>query len=117
MTASDGTRNRHAIHDPYYCFRGGGWQLVDEETFPMPGGYAKIVRMQKGYKYQEAMVWFSDGKTRHTSALWYFIQTTFRRLTLGASGEEPVLIVLRPMETSMVNWQEFVKGIPPLSEF
>lgn len=116
LNVLDGTHNRHAVHDPYYCFRGGGWQLIEEENFPMPGGTAKLIRMRKGREYKEAMVWFSDGKTRHTSAFWYFLQATLRRLTLGYSGEEPILIVLRPMDTDLFNWEAFVEGIPPLSE-
>ena len=27
MTLTDGSRNRNAVHDPTYCFRGDGWRI------------------------------------------------------------------------------------------
>ena len=39
----DGTHNRHAVHDPTYCFRGAGWIISSERPLPLPGGTGEIL--------------------------------------------------------------------------
>src|SRR5205823_6175223 len=75
----DGTNNRHAVHDPLYCFRGAGWSMKDEEPFPIPGGSAKLLRLTNGRDMREALHWFSDGAQRYSSSMRYWWQTTLRR--------------------------------------
>ena len=36
-TVIDGTHNRHAIHDPLYCFTGAGWRITKDERLPARG--------------------------------------------------------------------------------
>ncbi len=95
LTAIDGTRNRHAVHDPLYCFRGSGWDILDSDRLKTPDGYVRHVTMEKGDRKNEALYWFFDRKKRHASAIVYWFQTTLRRLSLGHSGNEPILIVLQ----------------------
>lgn len=108
----DGSRNRHAVHDPAYCFRGGGWRVAAEHSFALPGGSARQVLLQRGGEQREALYWFTDGALRHYSALRYWWQTAFRRLTFGAGGGEPVLVVVQP--EGAVEWDDLFRRLPDL---
>lgn len=114
ITALDGTRNRHIVHDPFYCFRGGGWELVSQKIVPMPNGQAALLQMKNDDKTQEAMYWFSDGKEQYASPMRYWLQATWRRLTLGRSGPEPVLIVVQPVDNQSFDAQALFKTFPEL---
>jgi hypothetical protein len=108
----DGSRNRHAVHDPLYCVRGGGWQILSQRVFPIAGGEARLIRALRDGHETESLVWFSDGRTRHASAPRYWWQTTFRRLTLGGSGPEPVLVIVQPLDARAVNWRRLLQDLP-----
>lgn len=112
----DGSRNRHAVHDPAYCFRGGGWRVRAKHTLPLPGGVAVRVELERGRERTEAVYWFTDGVSRHTSALRYWWQASLRRLTFGQCGAEPVLVVIQPAssQTGSVDWDRMFASIPEL---
>ena len=110
----DGSRNRHAVHDPVYCFRGAGWQTVKQEMLPIARGEGKRLRLQKEGRETEAVCWFSDGVTRYASPLNYWWRTTVRRLTLGRAGEEPVLVIMQPYGDRGIDWAEIMDGFEPL---
>lgn len=115
----DGSRNRHAIHDPTYCFTGAGWKVVDRRTVAVPSGKIGVLTLQKGPENRMAAYWFSDGKTRHNSALQCWWQTAKRRLTFGTISEEPILAVLQPLEKnpSTENWDKLSIRLPFLFNF
>lgn len=110
----DGSRNRHAIHDPAYCFHGAGWTTQAERSVAIPGGEAKLATLVKNGQVAEAVYWFSDGRRRHASAPRYWWQTTLRRVTLGRSGAEPVLVVLQPVTGETVRWDDLFRQLPAL---
>lgn len=112
--AVDGSADRHAVHDPVYCFRGAGWQVVSQEELPIEGGVVKRMRLHRGERDTEVVSWFSDGVERHASALAYWRQATLRRLTLGRSGEEPVLVILQPLGACRLDWPSILKGFTAL---
>lgn len=116
ITVLDGTKNRHVVHDPYYCFRGGGWEIAEENPFPMNMGYGSKLLIVKDNQQREALFWFSDGKSQHSSPLNYWLQTSLRRLSLGMSGNEPLLIVVQPLVNEPVNWEAFKKDFSNLFE-
>ena len=116
LTVLDGTHNRHIVHDPFYCFRGSGWKLLSKKQIPIDKGHATLLKMRRGIQRREALVWFSDGQKQHASAMTYFVQTTLRRLTLGYSGEEPLLIVIQPLNTQTLNWKALINDIPDLQK-
>jgi hypothetical protein len=116
ITAVDGSRDRHAVHDPMYCFRGSGWEPELQETVAVPGGEARWVRLQKHGQEIQALYWFSDGRRRHGSAPHYWWQTTLRRLTLGASGPEPVLVVVQSLGRESPGWRTLFDRFPALQE-
>jgi hypothetical protein len=107
ITVLDGTRNRHAIHDPYYCFVGGGWNILQDHKIPIKNGNASKLLISKQGEQREALFWFSDGTDHYNSPLRYWIQTSLRRLTLGLSGNEPVLILVQPLQGDPVDWNAF----------
>lgn len=114
ITALDGTRNRHKVHDPFYCFRGGGWELDSEERVKLPHGDAMFLNLKKGDQTQQAMYWFTDGTHQYASPFRYWVEATLRRLTFGLSGNEPILIVVQPVASKTLDWQAMFQEFPEL---
>ncbi len=115
VTALDGTLNRHVVHDPLYCFRGSGYEVASEKTIDLPdGGSVAFLKLIKNNSEQDAMYWFTNGQTTYDSPLRYWWQATLRRLTLGMSGEEPILIVVQPIDDHPLDWKEVVHYFPQL---
>ena len=116
VTVLDGTRNRHLVHDPYYCFTGSGWEIAKAEDLTIEGGEAKQIEITKGAQRKSAVFWFADGTENYSSPWKYWAQSTFRRLTLGRSGEEPVLVMIQPLDnTTDVNWNKTLQSLFPLT--
>jgi hypothetical protein len=114
LTIIDGTNDRHAVHDPLYCFKGAGWSVDGQIPKRIAGGEGKILKLSKEGRQVEAMIWFSDGRERHASALLYWWQTTVRRITIGKSGDEPILIVIQPAGQAALNWDVIFDAFPSL---
>lgn len=114
ITMLDGTNNRHIVHDPYYCLKGSGWTMLTEKDLPIPKGTAKLVELEKNGEQREAIFWFSDGYANYTSPISYWWNTTVRRLTLGRSGPEPILIMVQPISKQPVDWSEFKRTFPEI---
>ncbi len=55
---------------------------------------------------RETAYWFSTGRQRHTSVIRYWFQATLRRITLGRSDKEPVLIMIQSEEDHTLNLGE-----------
>lgn len=117
LTIIDGTRNRHAVHDPLFCFRGAGWEVLDAESIAVEWGEAQRVELARRGEPAEALYWFTDGDRAFGSSLSYWWRTTLRRVTLGASGAEPVLVVLTPVDSRPINWDALLDGWPELGAF
>ena len=114
LTIIDGTGDRHAVHDPSYCFKGAGWSVDDQQSRPIAGGQAKRLSLRQKDRNAEAMIWFSDGRERHASALRYWWQTTLRRVTMGRSGAEPILIIVQPAAGGTLDWDRLLEAFPVL---
>jgi len=112
----DGARNRHAVHDPAYCFRVAGWTIAGERLLAMPGGTGKILSLHKGNETREAAFWFSDGRERHAQVARGWWQTALRRMTFGASGPAPVLVLVQPLNGSSTDWERLPTQLPGLFE-
>lgn len=110
----DGTNNRHIVHDPYYCFTGGGWEIENEQTIFFKNGYGKQVNMSNNGKKKVALFWFSNGISAHGSPFRYWLEATLRRITLGLSGAEPVLIFVQSYEESDTDWNQFTQDFSSL---
>lgn len=110
----DASRDRHAIHDPLYCFRGAGWEVASTRELAVPGGSAQLLSLRRKADSAEAVYWISDGKVRHASAVRYRWQTALRRLTFGNSGAEPVLIILQPFNGAAPSWSGVFERFPAL---
>lgn len=111
LTLVDGTEDRHAVHDPRYCFQGAGWRIAAAKQVAIPGGEATWLTLKKADVQLEAVFWFSDGASRHSSFPRYWGQTTLRRITLGGSGSEPVLVLLQLYENAPSQWSDFLKEL------
>lgn len=114
MTAIDGTRDRHAIHDPRFCFQGAGWRILSQTPISLNKGDASLVKLEKDGKTTEAVYWFTDGARQFSSPTTYWTTTTLRRLTFGKSGSEPILVILAAPDGATMNWQQILKTWGPL---
>lgn len=108
VTLIDGSRDRHAVHDPRYCFQGAGWRVLAEAKRPVAGGEAAWMRAQNARGVAEAAFWFSDGAARYASLPRYLWNSAVRRVTFGRFGGKPVLVVLqsfdaRPLEPATMD--------------
>ena len=117
LTIIDGTHNRHAVHDPLFCFRGAGWDVIATTPFPVEWGEAQRVDLRKRGEPAEAIFWFTDGDRAFDTSLTYWWRTTLRRLSLGASGAEPVLVVLSPVDDRPINWERLLAEWPEIGAF
>jgi hypothetical protein len=113
----DGSGNRHAVHDPLFCFRGAGWVQQAAEVVPLARGEGKRVRFVRGTEEWEAIYWFTDGQSQHGSPLRAWLQSAARRLTRGYSGPEPVLVVVQPGETTRIPWSSASRWFSSLLEW
>ncbi|BCU79565.1 hypothetical protein [Luteolibacter sp. LG18] len=117
FTVIDGTRNRHAVHDPTYCFAGAGWTTEAKSAVPMPSGEACALSVRKDGQTAEALCFYDDGVRQYTSPLAYWARTSWRRITLGKGGREPVLVVCRTLPGERVDWQKVRRTVLPAMGF
>jgi hypothetical protein len=116
VTVVDGSGNRRAVHDPGFCFRGAGWTVVTEAPLALPHGEARRVVLRRGADELEAVYWFSDGRRAYSSPARYWFDTTWRRLTFGRSGAEPVLVLVVPAQGRGPNWPEWLRRWPGFTQ-
>lgn len=83
-----------------------GWQVRNKTLVPIQGGEALLLQLEKDNMIRETAYWFSNGRQRHTSVMRYWLQATLRRITLGRSDKEPVLIMLQSVEDHALNLSE-----------
>ncbi len=114
--AIDGSRYRHAVHDPAYCFRGMGWEVEKRSPIPFEGGEAALLSLAQEERHRTALFWFSDGAHRHSSIIHYWFQATARRLTFGLLGTEPLFIILQPMGSYPPSWYQVIHYFGPLHD-
>ncbi|MDB6071731.1 MAG: hypothetical protein JWL81_2902 [Verrucomicrobiales bacterium] len=114
LSVIDGTKNRHATHDPAYCLRGAGWAVSETSLIAIPGGEGTLLTLTKEGKSTQAAFWFSDGATRHSSPVKHWWHSAVRRLTFGRSEPAPVLVMIFPTEGTSADWPKLWKEIPEL---
>lgn len=115
VTVLDGTHNRHVVHDPYYCFTGSGWDIQSKQKIPLKDGEAEQLIISKNNREKSAIFWFTDGTSDYCSPWKYWWKATLRRLTLGRSGQESLLIMIQPLDTTTdVNWKHITDILSPL---
>jgi hypothetical protein len=111
----DGTRNRHALHDPVLCFRGGGWSVAESGLIALPGGEARWHLWRKGGEVAHSCHWFSSNQQRYPEAWRAWGQGAWRRLTRQGPETEPLLIVLISLEQKRMDWKLCLQQIPALA--
>jgi len=115
LVCLDGTQDRHAVHDPRLCFRSAHWEVLSENVVPHPaGGEMRRIRLRRDNRELETVYWWSTPTERHASAMRYFMQSSLRRLTQGHSGEEPVLVLLQPVQAGQLDWNAWLGPLSPL---
>jgi hypothetical protein len=101
VSVVDGSNDRHAVHDPRYCFQGAGWRLVAQRSLALPGGDGTLLRLGRGADQFQVLYWFSEGDRRYSSFPRYWWRATLRRLTLGRHGAEPLLVVVQDLDAGV----------------
>ncbi len=114
VTIIDGTRNRHAVHDPAYCLRGAGWEITGSRVLPVPGGEAACLSVAREGRITQALYWFTDGQSRHSSLCRHLLQTAARRLTLGCSGPAHLFVLIASPDGQPVDWERLRIEMPEL---
>ncbi len=117
LTVIDGSHNRHAVHDPGYCFAGAGWSVQDKRSVTVPSGSATWVALARDHQKAEALWFFDDGHHQFTSPIEYWLETSARRASLGHSGPEPVLVSLRSLPDEPVHWDRVREILLPALGF
>ncbi|MEI7954111.1 MAG: hypothetical protein WCJ66_02965 [Verrucomicrobiota bacterium] len=117
LTVTDGSKNRHAVHDPGYCFAGAGWQIQAQTSVKVSSGDATWISLAKGTQTAQALWFFDDGKQQFDSPIEYWLKTSARRATLGRSGPEPVLVTLRSIPNEPVDWDRVRQILLPALGF
>ncbi len=107
VTVIDGTRNRRAVHDPMYC-----WTILARTPLEFPGGTGTALRVVEEGVEKEILFWFSDGSRKHASPARFLLQATWRRATLGRLSDEPLLILVEPLDSATVNWYRVLDEFP-----
>jgi hypothetical protein len=95
VTVIDGSKDRHAVHDPRYCFQGAGWKVLEERTRPVAGGESTWIAAERDGKPAEAVFWFTNGTERYSSVPRYLWEAMLRRVSFGHLGGKPVLVVVQ----------------------
>jgi hypothetical protein len=114
VTLIDGSRDRHAVHDPRYCFQGAGWKILEDRPLNVPGGQAAWVRAENDGEEAIAVFWFSDGEKRHASLPRYLWSSIVRRVTMGRLGGKPVLVVMQSFGDDQFSEADVVEAIAAL---
>jgi hypothetical protein len=112
----DATRNRHVVHDPLFCYQGSGWKVTGSQEWPLPKGKGMIVSLERDGVTKKFGYWFSDGKECYNSFFRYWLTCSLRRMTLGLTGAEPVLITIDVSGNAPCNWQAILAEHPALLE-
>lgn len=117
VTIVDGARNRHGVHDPIYCLRGAGWEVVDMQDVAAPHGRGEWLRATRGGQQSELTFWFSEPGSDYASPTRYWMRTALRHVTLGKSGSEPLLVIVEPLGAESVDMTQLYRTLPPLRQF
>ena len=114
LAVTDGTNNRQAVHDPMYCFLGEGWVVTGKRPVPLAGGTAMCASMTRNGETAQVLYWFCDDGAPFCSLPEFWAKSTLRRITRGWSGSEPLLFILRPLETPPGDWLDAASQFAPL---
>jgi hypothetical protein len=99
----DPNGNRHAVHDPRYCFRGAGWEVTQEKVLLLAGGHATQLTLRRRDETVEAVYWFTNGAKRHGSPLRFWWDATCRRL--GRTPQADLMVILQPLTGETLQWE------------
>lgn len=116
LIAVDGSRNSGFIHDPSYCLHGTGWECVEHRKLPLDDGSAEIMQFTRNQERMTFAFWFNDGRETFSSMLGYWSHRMMRRLTLGLSGDIPIMMSLYPLgddAPTPENWNNATRNLIP----
>lgn len=83
----------------------------------MVNGTATELQIHQPDRKTEVLFWYSDGQAQHPSPFTYWIRSTFRRLTMGFSSEEQLLIVVQKLSPPQTTyWSTLFDAVPRLNE-
>ncbi|PHS14100.1 MAG: hypothetical protein COA78_06060 [Blastopirellula sp.] len=107
ITVVDGTNNRHAVHDPSYC-----WTVLNRERIPVSNGYVVALTVIDAGRTRNVLYWYWDGEKRHASTGWYVLQSSLQRVSGGKLSIEPALILIEPAGQGELNWYDVLDSFP-----
>jgi hypothetical protein len=111
LTAIDGTKNRHAVHDPSYCMSGAGWKVDEQKELSLPRGSGILLTVHREKEQTQVLCFYDDGEQQFSSPFDYWAKTSLRRLSLGMSGEEPIFVMCKPAPNQGVDWNQVRRSL------
>ncbi len=110
----DGTRNQNAVHEPSEFFLEGGWHIISQSTLPLEAGEGVVLTLQRNDESKEAIYWYTTGAMQHVSPWLQCIQSWMRRITLGNSNDEPLLVIVEAESPGTIHWNKTLNEFPEL---
>lgn len=112
----DGTNNRHSVHDPVFCFRGAGFEVMQQQVFPLYNGQGRLISLGRDDERRNVAFWFSNGDARYTSFMRYLLESTAHRLTFGMLGSQPRMVTVHSVGRQIANWSTALDRFPVLMD-
>lgn len=113
----DPSPTRNSVIDPLFFFEGTGWLIAENTDIPLPGGQARHLKLRRNGQTTEAILWYSDLRSRHASSTREWWQSVSRRLSFGYTGPAPVLVILQAASpTRSIDWADVFDRLPMLFE-
>lgn len=72
----------------------------------MGAGEATWLRAEKDGEVAEAVFWFAGSGVPHASLPRYLWSTVARRVSFGAFGGKPILVVVQSFSSQPLDWRE-----------
>ncbi len=110
----DGKQNRHAVHDPIFCFRGAGWSIISESVMLSGKGEIRIMALSKNDEMTRVAYWFSNGERHYISPIEFWMRSFLHRATFGYWGDESVLVVIQLLSEGQKSLPQTLRYFPQL---
>lgn len=110
----DGKNDRHAIHDPEFCFKGSGWSISNSRKLPINGGQGNLIRLDKNGITSNCLFWFSDGHNKYSSFSQFVAATTLNKLKIWDTKSNLRAVCIQSFPGQPVDFSRLSKDFDPV---
>ena len=112
MLVVDGAEDRHVVHNPVFCIKGAGDEILSEESMPLVKGSGSKLKIKTDSGFQEMAYWYSTLNRRHSSFANLLWDNVLNRLSFGTATNAPVMVVLYSSSNKSINWNRVPDQLP-----